>query len=64
MSVHHDFFCYPDLDPRFLKWIQIKIRNTDTPRIILQMRGEGGIFELHIIIYISWYLILFLVLTI
>ena len=27
MRVYHDFFCYPDPDPRFLKWIPI--RNTD-----------------------------------
>ena len=29
MRVYHDFFCYPDPDPRFLKWFRIRIRLND-----------------------------------
>ena len=30
MLVYHYFFCYPDPDQRFLKWIRIWIRPNDT----------------------------------
>ena len=43
---YHDFFCYPDPDPRLMKWIRIQIRPNEVNP------GGSGFETLIILMYI------------